>query len=163
MKIRELFRVESCITITSSRAVIYRWGHCCHKGCQFLMGCREYRTWSRPFPLKCAHKIYPGSSLIAQILALTLNCLLNILLHGIVPDLSGYDLLHPEHTWISGVLHCSFDAIPHPFALLPIAFLLDCRYTFVLPFCLGIDKAVAGVNFVEALGLFPEVRLANAS
>ena len=53
--------------------------------------------------------------------------------------------------------------IPHSFAFLSIAPLLDCRYPFVLSFGLGVDKAVTEMDFTKSFGLFSQVCFTDAS
>ncbi len=95
-------------------------------------------------------------------LAFGLNSLLDIFLHYIVLDLTIHNPLHPEHTRIGGIFYSTLNKIPHPFAFLSIAPMLDCRYLFVLSFGLGVDKAVTEVDFTETFGLFFQVCFADA-
>jgi hypothetical protein len=86
-------------------------------------------------------------------LALSLYCLFYIFLHDIFLDLSVDNALYPKHTGIRRIFYRTLDEIPHSFTFFPVALLPDCCDPFVLPFSLGINKAVTQMNLPKALGL----------
>ncbi len=58
--------------------------------------------------------------------------------------------------------HCALYQVPHALAFLSVAFLFDRRNSFMLVLGLGINQAVAQVDFAEPLCLFPQICFAYA-
>jgi hypothetical protein len=95
-------------------------------------------------------------------LTFLLDGLLYLLLRYVFLHLSFHNSLNLYNAWTVRIPHCTLYQVPHALAFLSVAFLLDCRNSCMLVLGLGLDQAVAQVDFAEPLCLFAQICFAYA-